>query len=190
MQISLRFAALGLAMLVASSLSTTPPAQARTQRNLARSAQLFVQRFYDEVVTASNRNGSAAEHSSDFPLDPELERLLKLDEEESDAFPGEIAGLDFDPFAAGNDVAAKYDVGRVERRGDRYYVDVYHNWTGKKREARPSHAIELSRRGGRWTIMNVHYYSEPNDPPARTFDLISTLHACRKERQERQAQPH
>lgn len=181
MKTAFRLACFSLALAVASSHAL---AQAQSVRDLERSSRNFVQRFYDDLVDP-NRRVPRFGAGTEFPIDPELERLLKQDTEEADAFPGEIAGLDFDPFAGGNEVAARYEVGRVERRGDRFLVDVYRNWTGKKKEERPEFAMELSHGGGRWTIMNMHYYAYEDGAPVRTTDLVSTLHLLREERRER-----
>jgi hypothetical protein len=183
MRIAIRVFCLILTMIAASG-----PSRGQTQgsRGLEQSSRDFVQRFYDRLVDAS-RQGPRAGPGTGFPIDPELNRLLTIDEVEAKAFPGEIAGLDFDPFAGGNDVCTRYEVGRVERRGDRYLVDVHCNWRGDKREQRPHLAVELNDSLGRWTIMNMHYYSYEDGLPPRTTDLVSTLKVVREERKARRA---
>jgi hypothetical protein len=180
MSIAIRLVCISLFLVVASG---TLRAQTHGSRDLEKSSREFVQRFYDRLVDAS-REGPLTGAAVGFPIDPELDRLLTEDREAAKAFPGEIAGLDFDPFAGGTDVCARYEAGRVERRGDRYFVEVYCNWRGDKKEKRPHLAMELSHVDGQWTIMNMHYYSYEDGQPPRT-NLVSDLKVVREEREAR-----
>ena len=106
----------------------------------------------------------------------ELFRLLR---EDSDAqaknADGDIVGLDFDPFFNTQDFAESYVVGKITRKGDRFWVDVYGIWSGKKSE-KPDVVPEVMLERGRSLFVSFHGEGEEGD-------LLSTLKDLRKERQ-------
>jgi hypothetical protein len=97
-----RAALLLLAILVvfAQPAFAQPPSEPETQE----SCHKFVQDFYNWYLTKS-LTGKLSRPSSYLALlrkpeafGPELYRRLKQDREAQDKTPGEIVGLDFDPF--------------------------------------------------------------------------------------------
>jgi hypothetical protein len=57
---------------------------------------------------------------------------LKEDLAASKKSPGEIVGLDFDPFLNAQDIAERYLVGKITPKGDHYWVEVFGVWGGRK----------------------------------------------------------
>ena len=97
------------------------------------SARRFVQRFYDWY---SPRVGDDVDRYPELDymmialrtkrgmFTPELRHLLAEDEALKDRHPGELYGLDFEPFLAGQDFPKHYKVGTVRRKGKFWYVHV------------------------------------------------------------------
>jgi hypothetical protein len=104
---------------------------------------------------------------------------MKQDADAQAKNPGEIVGIDFDPFLNGQDFAQKYVVGKVTHKGDRYRVEVFGIWNGKKDEI-PSVVPELMYSNGQWRFMNFYYHRDPKKPSED--DLLSVLRALREER--------
>ena len=70
--------------------------------------------------------------------------------------PGEIVGLDFDPFLNAQDIAERYLVGKITPKGDHYLVEVFGVWAGQK-NSNPDVVPELAFENGQWIFTNFHY---------------------------------
>jgi hypothetical protein len=152
-------------------------AQERSRFEIEKSCLQAVQGFYNKFVGKGPKYPSAV-------LSRELHRQLKEDNENKMDAEGHIVGLDFDPIAAGNDICTRYKVGRVWRRGDRYFVEVFCFWENKKEEdEKMVHELTLNR--GRWLIMNIHYYHYEKGKPAEHSDLLSMLKVNQEERRKK-----
>ena len=157
-------------------------AQEMTRQQLSDSAKHFAQEFYSWYVrTAQNEHAAPAwdfalKHRSSA-FSPELLRALKEDSAAQANSPGEIVGLDFDPFLASQDPEDRYEVGKVTQKGKSYWVEVYGVRSGKRIE--PAAVLaELLRRNGHWTFVNFHY------PGPYGNDLLSILKLLREDRQK------
>lgn len=116
-----------------------------------------------------------------YLLSPALYKALKADEDAAAKSPGEIVGLDFDPFYNAQDYADKYVVGNVKQKGAVYLVDVWGLWEGKKRD-KPDVVAEVQQVNGKWIFTNMHY-GKSNIP--ENENLLSILRALKKERGEK-----
>ena len=143
------------------------------------SARLFVQRFYDWYAPLANRVNK--EPSSDIAIrikpalfDNKLLTALKEDSAAQDKEPGSIVGLDFDPFLNTQDPCDRYRVGKIDKRGDSYFVEIYGSRNGIKSEV-PNVIAEIARKNNTWIFVNFHYsYS--------SGDLLSVLSALKQQR--------
>jgi ribosomal protein L21E len=153
-----------------------------TRQQLSDSARDFAQKFYSWYVPialnehAGPASDLALKHRSSA-FSPELLRALKEDSAAQANSPGEIVGLDFDPFLNSQDPEDRYEVGKVTRKGDSYWVEVYGVRSGKRMEP-VAVLAELVRRNGHWTFVNFHY------PGPHGTDLLSLLKRLREERQK------
>jgi Protein of unknown function (DUF3828) len=147
----------------------------------------FVQQFYNWYVAKLNalmkRNGPESalevtlrEKRSSFS--PELVKGLKGDLAVSKKSPGEIVGLDFDPFLNAQDIAERYLVGKITPKGDHYWVEVFGVWGGQK-NSNPDVVPELAFEHGQWIFTNFHYGK--TDIPVNE-NLISVLQVLKKDR--------
>jgi hypothetical protein len=113
-------------------------------------------------------------------LSPELVKGLKEDLAASKKSPGEIVGLDFDPFLNAQDIAERYLVGNVTPKGDHYWVEVFGVWNGQK-NSNPDVIPELAFENGHWIFINFHYGK--TDIPVNE-NLVSILQVLKKDRQK------
>jgi hypothetical protein len=124
--------------------------------------------------TGGHRGGAAETLDSVLIARPELFDGALLTALRRDAAAradavGEIAGLDFDPFLAGQDPCERYEVGYTglatsarDRRVPVFAV------CGGERAAEPSVVAELSPRDTGWVFVNFLY-------PATGANLLSVL---------------
>jgi hypothetical protein len=149
----------------------------------------FVQQFYNWYVAKVNalmkRNGlesalevTLREKRSSFS--PELVKGLKEDLAASKKSPGEIVGLDFDPFLNTQDIAERYLAGKIIPRGDHYWVEVFGVWNGQK-NSNPDVVPELAFENGQWIFTNFHYGK--TDIPVNE-NLLSVLQILKEDRQK------
>ena len=154
-----------------------------------RQAGVFVQNFYNWYLakqkSAMNRRNAVAgwelaikEKPGNFS--PDLLKALKEDLEASEKVLGEIVGLDFDPILNAQDIAGKCEAGKVTQVGDRYLVEVYGYWEGKK-NPKPDVTPELALRDGLWVFTNFHY-GKSKFPVNE--NLISILRQLKKDRSQ------
>jgi hypothetical protein len=91
-------------------------------------------------------------------------------------------GIDFDPILNSQDPCKRYEVGKITRKGDNYWVEVYGVCSGKKSE-KPDVIPELARIGGKWLFVNFHYENLMEEYP-QSGDLLAKLKILREERQK------
>lgn len=147
----------------------------------------FVQRFYDwylareNALTKENSQKSAddvALSEKESVFSSELVRALREDSAASKKSPGEVVGLDFDPFLNAQDVPERYMVGKARRKSDHWLVEVFGLWNGKKNST-PDVVPELVLKNGQWVFVNFHY---PDSKIPINENLVSVLKELKKER--------
>jgi len=153
--------------------------------NTETSAKSFVQSFYTWYLSKGPRG---KEKSSDDALklkrsafDTELYRQLKEDSDASAKNPGEIVGLDFDPFENSQDPCSRYVAGKVTAKGDAYLVEVFGICEGKKNKT-PDVTPEVSFKDGKWVFVNFHYGNDGKED-----DLLNILRQLRDDRAKKPA---
>lgn len=173
--------------LPALLVGVIPPARAAEDAD-SRSCRAFVQQFYDQYLRMADRGGREApddrimrRHPAWFS--PELRRAMAEDLAAAKKSPGEIVGLDFDPFLNAQDVAKRYTARRVSRQGGSFTVDVYASWDPKK-PADLNVVPELARRGGQWTFVNFRYPA--HEKGEKESNLLQVLRELRAERRKPQ----
>lgn len=174
----------GLSLLFLLLLTGTLRAQDKSPENSQAACRSFVQDFYNWYVQktrkaeADQEGGFAAalkDKKSAFSED--LFRQLKEDSEAQSKVEDEIVGLDFDPFFNAQDIGDRYVVGKITPKGDRYRVEVYGMWSGKK-NPKPDVTPEVMFKDGRWLFVNFIYGEGPDE------NLLSVLKMLREERQK------
>lgn len=171
-----------LALLVGAAAAGAAPAADAN----AGQARAFVQEFYTwyrDGAVKHNRGSMQAMRLRREAFSPELRRAMEADEAASRKHPGEIVGLDFDPFFNAQDIAERFTTGRAypARRG--YRVEVFGTWGGK-RNRRPDVIPELVRQNGRWVFVNF-YYPSPDKPAGPGDNLLDVLRELRQDRSKR-----
>jgi hypothetical protein len=150
------------------------------QSTRGASCRKFAQEFYTWYRRATEHNGyEAVLTSKSSLLDRPLLRALRADLAAQKRTPGEIVGLDFDPFLNSQDIADAYTAQGVSQRGDRYFVNVFAR-TGRQNSTRPAVIPELELQHGKWVFVNFHYPGET--PRSSGDDLLSILRKLRAER--------
>ena len=149
----------------------------------------FVGQFYnwylakeDELMKGNSQKSalevSLVEKKSSFS--PGLVKALNEDLAASRKSPGEIVGLDFDPFLDAQDLGERYLVGKATPKDDHYWVEVFGVWGGKK-SAKPDVVPELVLENGHWIFINFHY--ENTGIPVNE-NLVSILQELKKSREK------
>jgi hypothetical protein len=159
--------------LAASSLAR---GQGESAQDVQKSCRTFVQGFYDWYVRESDQPTVDASQLAvkQYAFSPELAGQLKEDWAAQAKDPGDIVGLDFDPFIGGNGgVLGRYVVGKITPKGDHYLVEISVTESGKTSE-KPVVVAELTYKGGRWVFVNFHYGADG--------DLLGILKQLREER--------
>ena len=159
------------------SLTTIALAQTTSSEKLETSARHFVQSFYDwyaPVAVSENKEPAwkiaIAKRNSFF--DPHLRQALELDLAAQAKSPGQIVGLDFDPFLNSQDPDKKYKAAKVSAHGGRVLVDVYA--VQRNTADKPAVIAEIEERSGSWVFVNFLY---PDNG-----DLLAVLSRLRKYR--------
>jgi hypothetical protein len=138
-------------------------------------ARAFVQGFYDwyagKVLAASKGKSASgygfidAVRQRPDSFSPELKRLLEEDYAAARRCPGDVVGLDWDPFLETQEDPGAYRVGAVEKTAQGYRVSVDVK-DAKARGARnPVAQADVAFVGGHWTF--VDFVEEPADPKSR-----------------------
>ncbi len=170
-------------LLALMLLSIVLPSAAFADEATDKSCKTYVQGFYDwywkQCRGTHNEDPSMAVFKNkNFAFSPELYSKLKEDDDVAKLFPGEIVGLDIDPFLNAQDIAQKYTAGKVSSAGAKYHVEVFGTWEGKKSN-KPDVIPELVFEKGNWTFVNFIY---PGADSARNNDLLSVLAQLKKDR--------
>ncbi len=154
-----------LALSIAVLLLGSATAVAEPSPTAKQEAQKFVQGFYDWYLNQKTPFEMAVkEKKSDF--DPTLLKLLKEDLEASAKSPGEIVGLDFEPFLNTQDPGEKYVVGNAASQGETSFrVEIFRINAGKKgnRGRSTRHQLTLDARFRRLVnvVNNVPHFNVP-----------------------------
>jgi hypothetical protein len=186
MKLSRKFIALILFCFGVGALQAQTP----TTPSKPQDCGPFVQQFYNWYVAKVNalmkRNSRESalevtlrEKRSSFS--PELVKGLKEDLAASKKSPGEIVGLDFDPFLNAQDIAERYLVGNITPKGDHYWVEVFGVWGGQK-NSNPDVVPELAFENSQWIFTNFHYGK--TDIPVNE-NLVSVLQVLKKDRRKK-----
>ncbi len=171
-------------------------AQEKAPQDIQQSCRTFVQGFYDWYVPrwlTNNLESSSAfkkwQASRDplrqktYPLSAELVRRLKEDRAAQDKIPGELVGLDSDPYISGNGgPLGRYVVGRITPKAGHYLAEIYLQPSAEGK--RPVVTAEVAFVNERWIIVNFHYYIYDGGKLTHRYDLLSRLKALREERQK------
>jgi hypothetical protein len=144
-------------------------------------ARDFVRDFYDWYVPASDvfrdRPSELVLEKRPSALDPALARELKEDSDAQAKAPGDIVGLDFDPFLASQDPCERYEVMSVSKKGQSYLVDVH--GVGRCEDHQEADLVaEVAARNGNWLFINFHY------PRLGAGDLMTILKKLRQDREQ------
>jgi len=151
-------------LLVALTLQTTP--------------QTFVQSFYDWYTRKGSNMDSVVAHRSSV-LAPTLFAALRTDRDEQAKDPGEITGLDFDPFVDSQDPCDHYVAKTPVPSGQRYRVPVFGTCPEPdKPSATPDVIVELERKGVSWVFVNFYY-------PGTKTDLLTLLKGYADDRKKK-----
>lgn len=158
--------------------------QAQDAQDIQKSCHTFVQSFYDWY--AQRPGLPRALRYRPLAFSPEIYRALKEDEEAQAKAPGEIVGLDFDPFLNSQDPIEHYVVGRIRLKGDdSCWAEVHAGLAGAK--SKESYvAAELANSDGRWHFVNFQYSSANSDFSASvsTGGLLTLLKELREAREK------
>jgi hypothetical protein len=170
-----RLAAKNLVVICCTLLGLISPAYpAKVEQGTIKSVRQFVQGFYDWYVpkALSSSPGppwGAALQARPSNFSTEIASLLRKEMREQAHTPGEISGLDFDPFLSTQDPDDRYNVGEIVKKGESYWVSVYGAST--ERSQPPTLVAEVSHVDGRWQFTNFRY--------ANGKDFVSLLKAIR-----------
>ncbi len=167
----------------ATAIPQGTSSEIRVTDSAAKSAAVFTQAFYEWYRRHNDRLETAiAEQPALFG--PELLAALRADIEAQAKSPGEIVGLDWDPFTASQDPCDPYRVDRITRRGDTIVVAVRGMCTDAAPRPGPAVFAELHHTASGWVFVN---FREPGD----TNSLLDHLALLRREREANTARrPH
>ena len=124
-------------------------------------AEFFVKSFYDWYLQeGKDRSVDDILKYKKHLLSHYLYKLLKAERDAQAKSPGEIVGLDFDPFLAGQDVAQKYEFGKSVTKNGSEWIGIYGIWNGKKSK-KPDLTAEIQCNSS-CIFVNFHYDSNSN----------------------------
>lgn len=155
-------------------------AQSDVNSEAKYSVRKFAQEFYVWYVPKARADNSdpawelALKSKKDL-FDAPLAQALKEDMDAQAKFPGEIVGIDFDPFLYTQDPAKRYSIGTVSQKGDRYLIEIRGNRNGEKINGNDLIA-EIAKKDGRWVFSNFYY--------SKGKDLLSILKSLKVDRQK------
>ena len=161
-------------------------AQAENGHPSLESLRHFVKGFYNWYVPKAVGDSSSppwkcALGSRNTEFDPRLAQALKEDVAAQAKADGDLVGLDFDPFLNSQDPADHYVVGKIGKKGETYWADVYGRQSGRTGK-KPVVVAALIRHGGYWQFKNFYY-------PDHGGNLLAVLKSLRKERRSPIAAP-
>ena len=144
------------------------------------SPRKFVQDFYDWYVPMTSRSHS--EDASNIALkkksaefSAELLKALKEDALAASKSPGEIVGLDWDPFLNSQEQVDRCILGNITEKNGSFRVEVYDVLGGKK-DKKPAVIPEVKQENGHWIFVN---FWNPDGG-----DLLSELRELSKSRKK------
>ncbi len=171
-----RILILALAFVVAPTMAVGPVAAAPAG---AEQARAFVQAFYDWYVKGTIDSDAALKKKPAY-FSPELTKALEADEAAAAKSPGDIVGLDFDPFLNAQDICSPYKVGAVKQVGNAYEVEVLGSCADTK-PGQPDVIARLVRHGASWMFVDFIY---PARDDQAQQDLFAILKALQQERDQ------
>jgi hypothetical protein len=148
--------------------------------DISQSCRDFVKEFYTWYVPIALKDGQEPASLLAIRQRPSLfgESLLKAlnaDFRAQEKAKGEIVGIDYDPFLAGQDPAQSYHVVKVIVQDEKCFADVK---SANSKSYSYDVRSELKQSGGRWRFVNFHYNTDIVD-----FDnLMSILLGLRQKR--------
>jgi len=144
------------------------------------SPKKFVQDFYEWYVPMSAHTHS--EDASNIAIkkksalfSAELLKALKEDMVAASKSPGEIVGLDWDPFLNSQEQIERCVIGNVTENKGSFRVDIYDILGGKK-DKKPNIIAEVKQENGHWIFVN---FWNPDGG-----DLLSELRELAKSRKK------
>src|SRR5690348_509159 len=142
-------------------------------------AKKFVQDFYTWYLQEEKKDRKEDLSTFAFRTKPqwfskEIVRGLKEDEAAAEKSPGEIVGLDFDPFLNAQDVCEPYKTGAVTADGNSYRVEIFGSCP-EPNSKQPDVIAAVEKRNGAWVFVDFLY---PGNG-----DLFSVLQELKKERE-------
>ena len=157
--------------LVQAQVGEDPKVQAKT----------FTQTFYNWYLEkGKNRSMDDVLLKKKEVLSPTLYKALKADRDAQAKVPGEIVGLDFDPFLGGQDVAQRYFVADATLKGNTYWFPLYAWWNGEKPK-KPELKAEVQCQANGCQFVNFHYDPQGS---SENENLLSVLKVLAKDRQK------
>jgi hypothetical protein len=131
------------------------------------SAPGFVRAFYDWYVPIVHSDVGAPAWFAVLQRDPpvlnaKLLAALRQDSISGAASPGEVNGLNFDPFLDSQDPCEAYELGDVTGTGNTQHVAIHSVCSGM-RSAEPSLLAEVAMEDGSWVFQNVRYTRTKSD---------------------------
>jgi hypothetical protein len=173
-----------LGLLCATGLARAAgPAPA--QDTQAQSAKTFVQGFYDWYTGEMQKNeeGPVADplKSKRWPFSAAIVTALRADQEAQAKTPGDVVGIDFDPYLNAQDTCFPYKAGKVTASGSQYRVELFDSNCSSSHPEIPTVIAVVERDGASWRFVNFLY---PGEPGKADSDLLSVLKQLAKEREE------
>ena len=146
-------------------------AQTKAPSSGEKSARAFVEEFYGwygpkALVDNPRPAWEIAIESRTASFSGEIIHGLRENAAAQKRSPGEIVGLDFDPFLNSQDPCEKYEIGGCSRVGNAFRFGVYGVVSGSK-HAKPDVFAEVVRDGTNWKFKNFIY--------PEGADLLKTL---------------
>jgi len=105
---------------------------------------------------------------------PKLIKALNEDYEAARQSPGEIVGIDWDPFLDTQDPENRYELGEMSEKNNRFYIKVHGVRDGKKQKE-PTVSAVVVKENGKWVFED---FLSPDGE-----SLLSALLALKKERE-------
>ena len=139
-----------LALFAWSAAGAAPPA--------ADSPGKFVQDFYNWYVPLAKHSHKEAssdvalkKRSADFSA--ELKKALQEDSAAAAKSPGEIVGIDWDPFLNSQETIDRCEIGKTTEKNGTFRVEVY-DFLGGKKDKKPQIIAEVKSENGHWVFVN------------------------------------
>ncbi len=179
----LAYFSLALLVILTAGLVTVLVTAESAQAQSALSGKGFVQSFYTWYIPEMTKNVPVPSNERILKVrassfSPELLAMLKEDLVESAKVPGEIVGLDFDPYTNGQETPTRYLAGKVIPKGKSYWVEVFDLSDGKKSKV-PAVIPEIKFVKGQWIFTNFHYAKTHIPENENLISILKALKASR-----------